>query len=358
MSIDKSPAGRKRDYKTGIILMNLGSPDSTAVKDVRRYLNEFLMDERVIDKPYLGRLLLVRGIITPFRAPKSAEAYKTIWWDEGSPLIVLTERLRNAVQAKTNMPVEISMRYGKPMPDEAYKRLLEREPNLEEVILLPLYPHYAMSSYETAVEHMKAAHEKSKYSFKLKVVPPFYNHPSYINALTESIKPYLNEAFDQLLFSYHGIPERHILKGDPTKKHCMQVENCCYKASESHKTCYRHQVTMTSEIVAKKLGLKKDQWQQSYQSRLGRRDPWLTPNTQVRLPQLAGEGIKKLLVVCPAFISDCLETLEEIQVEGKELFLHNGGKQYTYIPCLNTDELWVDTVLELVEEARLPAANN
>ena len=340
--------------KKGIVLMNLGSPISTEVKDVRRYLNEFLMDERVIDKPYLARLLLVRGIITPFRAPKSAQAYKSIWWEEGSPLIVLTEKLREKVQKRTGMPVEISMRYGKPTPSEAYDRLLQREPDLKEVVLLPLYPHYAMSSYETAVEHMKAAHKKGGYKFDLKVVPPFYNHPSYINALVESIKPYLQEDFDQLLFSYHGIPERHILKGDPTGKHCMQVENCCHKSSESHKTCYRHQVTLTSEIVAKKLGLHKDQWQQSYQSRLGRRDPWLTPNTQVRLPQLAGEGIKKLLIVCPAFISDCLETLEEIQVEGKELFLHNGGEKYTYIPCLNTNELWVDALMDLVNETTHP----
>lgn len=344
--------------KTGIVLMNLGSPESTDVKDVRRYLNEFLMDERVIDKPYLSRLLLVKGIITPFRAPKSAEAYKSIWWKEGSPLILLTEQLRDAVQVRTDMPVEISMRYGKPSPDAAYRRLLEREPDLEQVILVPLYPHYAMSSYETAVEYMKEAHKKSNYKFELKVVPPFYNHPAYIHALAESIRPYLTEPFDQLLFSYHGIPERHILKSDPTKRHCMQVENCCYKASESHKTCYRHQVTMTSEIVAKKLGLAKNKWQQSYQSRLGKKDPWLTPNTQVRLPQLAGEGIKRLLIVCPAFISDCLETLEEIQVEGKELFMHNGGESYTYIPCLNTNKLWVDTVMTLVQEVNDKVVND
>jgi ferrochelatase len=336
--------------KTGIILMNLGSPKSTKVKDVRRYLNEFLMDERVIDKPYLGRLLLVRGIITPFRSPKSAEAYQCIWQPEGSPLMIHTEKLRNAVQAKTDMPVAISMRYGNPTPDEAYRKLLDRIPDLEKVILVPLYPHYAMSSYETAVEHMKAAHQKGNYTFELKVVPPFYNHPMYINARVESIKPYLQNHFDQLLFSYHGIPERHVLKTDPTKKHCMQVENCCYKNSASHATCYRHQVTMTSEMVAKKLGLRKDQWQQSYQSRLGKRDPWLTPNTQVRLPQLANEGVKKLLVVCPAFVSDCLETLEEIEMRGKELFLDSGGESYTYIPCLNINENWVETVMQLVEE--------
>lgn len=329
--------------------MNLGSPDSTETKDVKKYLDEFLMDARVIDKPYLLRLLLVKGIITPFRAAKSAEAYKTIWWEEGSPLVVLTERLQAAVEKKTDMPVEISMRYGKPTPEAAYNALLQKQPGLEEVVLLPLYPHYAMSSYETAVEHMKEAHKKNNYSFNLKIVPPFYNHPSYINALAESMRPYLQDDYDQLLFSYHGIPQRHILKSDPTKSHCMQVENCCYKSSASHPTCYRHQVTMTSELVAKKLGLKKNQWAQAYQSRLGR-DPWLLPSTQERLPNLPKEGVKKIKVVCPSFVSDCLETLEEIEERGKEDFINNGGEKYEYIPCMNTNELWVDTVLQLVEE--------
>ncbi|MBO9618937.1 MAG: ferrochelatase [Niabella sp.] len=335
--------------KTGVILMNLGSPDSTAVKDVKKYLDEFLMDERVIDKPWLLRLLLVKGIINPFRAPKSAEAYKTIWWKEGSPLIVLSKQLQEALQKKTTLPIELSMRYGNPTPEASYNALLKRMPDVEEVILVPLYPHYAMSSFETAVEHMKEAHKKNNYPFRLKVVPPFYKHPAYINALAESMRPHLQGDFDQLLFSYHGIPERHILKADPTKKHCMQVENCCFKASESHPTCYRHQVTLTSELVAKKLGLKKDQWQQSYQSRLGR-DPWLLPNTQVRLPQLPKEQVKKLIVVCPSFVSDCLETLEEIELRGKEDFMAHGGEQYSYIPCMNTSPLWVDALLQLIEE--------
>lgn len=334
--------------KRGIVLMNLGSPDSTSVKDVRKYLHEFLMDERVIDKPFLFRFLLVRGIIVPFRAPKSAKAYRSIWWSEGSPLIELTKQLQHCVQEKTTDPVVIAMRYGNPTPQQAYEALLQQQPDIEEVVLVPLYPHYAMSSYETAVEHMKRAHRKYNYSFKLKIVPPYYNHPSYIHALAESIKPYLQKDFDQLLFSYHGVPERHIHKGDPTKKHCMQVENCCYVKSESHKTCYRHQVTITTELVAKKLGLQKKQWQQSYQSRLGR-DPWLAPSTQVRLEELPREGIKHLLIVCPAFVSDCLETLEEIQEEGKKLFMEHGGISYTYIPCLNTNSLWVDTIMELID---------
>lgn len=335
--------------KKGIILMNLGSPNSTSRKDVKVYLDEFLMDKRVIDKPYLLRLLLVRGIITPFRAAKSAEAYKTIWWDEGSPLVVLTQRLRDALQPKMDAPVEIAMRYGKPHPKTAYDNLLKKVPGLEEVILVPLYPHYAMSSWETAVEYMKEIHKKYDYRFELKTVPAFYKHPAYIHALAESMKPYLQDDYDQLLFSYHGIPERHVKKSDPTKSHCMQVDNCCFKSSPSHPTCYRHQVTITSELVAKKLGLKKDKWAQAYQSRLGR-DPWLLPSTQERLPNLPKEGVKKIKVVCPSFVSDCLETLEEIEERGKEDFMANGGEKYEYIPCVNTDKVWVDALVQMIKE--------
>ncbi|MGE5106286.1 MAG: ferrochelatase, partial [Sphingobacteriales bacterium] len=192
--------------KKGVILMNLGSPDSTQVKDVRKYLNEFLMDERVIDIPYLRRLLLVKGIIVPFRAPKSAEAYRTIWWKEGSPLIELTKQLRDAVQQQVDVPVTMAMRYGNPTPKAAYDELLSKIDGLEEVILFPLYPHYAMSSYETAVEYMKEVHVKEKYSFKLTTIKPYYNEPDYINAMTENIKPYLEKDYDHILFSYHGVP--------------------------------------------------------------------------------------------------------------------------------------------------------
>jgi len=335
--------------KRGIILMNLGSPASTSVPDLRKYLTQFLMDEKVIDKPYWLRTLLVKGLIVPFRSPKSAEAYQKIWWPEGSPLIVLTNRLKTALEEKISDPITTSMRYGNPYPKEAYEALIKDNPDLEEVILVPLYPHYAMSSFETAVDYMKAAHKELGYRFALKTIDPFYNNPGYIEAMAESIRPYLDQDFDQLLFSYHGIPERHVLKTDPTGSHCMQTENCCYTKSECHKTCYRHQVTMTSELVAKKLGLPKTKWQQSYQSRLGR-DPWLLPSTQVRLPEMPGEGIKKLLVVCPSFVSDCLETLEEIDIRGKEDFLGNGGESYQYIPCMNVQPLWIDTLAAIIRE--------
>lgn len=335
--------------KRAIVLMNLGSPDSTDVKDVRRYLKEFLMDERVIDVPYLLRTFLVKGMIVPFRAPRSAEAYKSIWWKEGSPLIVLTKQLQNALQRNFKEPVEIAMRYGNPTPKFAYEKLLKANPDLEEVILFPLYPHYAMSSYETAVEYMKEVQAKNKYKFKLTTIAPYYNEEDYIQALVESIKPYLQQPFDKILFSYHGVPERHIFKGDITGNHCLKVNDCCHVASPAHAKCYRHQTIVTTELIAGALNLSKEKVEQTFQSRLGR-DKWLAPYTAQRLMELPKEGVKKLLVVCPAFVSDCLETLEEIAEEGKEIFLHAGGESFTMIPCLNVHPLWIAAVTKWIKE--------
>ena len=240
--------------------MNLGSPDSTSVKDVKKYLDEFLMDERVIDKPWLLRAFLVKGIIVPFRAPKSAEAYKTIWTDKGSPLIVISKQLRDALKKEVEEPVAIAMRYGNPSPKDAFDELLEKNPDLEEVIAVPMYPHYAMSSYETAVEYAKEQHRKGNYKFKLTTIKPYYNNEEYIHALCESIKPYLDKEFDQMLFSYHGVPERHIYKGDITGHHCLKVDNCCEVPSEAHKYCYRHQCWTTTKLVTERLGIPKEKW--------------------------------------------------------------------------------------------------
>ena len=335
--------------KRGIILMNLGSPDSTEVKDVRRYLKEFLMDERVIDYPYLFRLLLVKGIIVPFRAAKSAEAYSSIWTNQGSPLVVLTRQLQQSVQTRLAEPVEIAMRYGHPTPTAAYQALVTKNPGMEEVILVPLYPHYAMSSYETAVEYMKEIHKKNNYSFRLVTIKPFYNNRAYIQALAESIKPYLQHDFDKLLFSYHGVPERHIIKGDVTGNHCLKQADCCEIVSAAHQYCYRHQCIRTTTLVTDSLGLPRQKYQLSFQSRLGR-DKWLTPYTAQRLGELPKEGVKKILVACPAFVSDCLETLEEIAQQGREIFLHAGGESFTMIPCLNTQTLWVKTITKWITE--------
>ena len=336
--------------KKGVVLMNLGSPDSTEVKDVRRYLNEFLMDEKVIDKPYLLRLLLVRGIISPLRAPKSAAAYRRVWTDEGSPLIAISKQLQQALQPAFDETVTIAMRYGNPSPAAAFDELLAKTPDLEEVVLVPLYPHYAMSSYETAVEYAQEVHKDKLYPFKLTVIEPFYNNVDYLKAFCANIEPYLAQDFDHILFSFHGIPERHILKGDTTGEHCLKMENCCAVDSPAHQKCYRHQCFTTMQLTAAALNLPTSKYSISFQSRLGR-DPWLKPFTDFRLKDMPNEGIKKLLVVCPAFVSDCLETLEEIAMEGKEIFLHAGGESFTMIPCMNVHPLWVKALEKWVKTA-------
>ena len=337
------------NIKKGILLINLGSPQSTEVKDLRKYLDEFLMDERVIDKSWLMRALLVKGIIVPFRAPKSAEAYKKIWTPEGSPLIVYTQKLMWALQEKIEEPVEIAMRYGSPSAEYALNKLLKENPSIEEVIVVPLYPHYAMSSYETAVEDVKAVYKKNKYSFKISFVSPFYKNPGYLEALAENIRPYLNQPYDQILFSYHGIPGRHIRKSDITGCHCLETENCCETDSPAHAHCYRHQVRTTTRLVTEILNIPANKYSISFQSRLGK--GWLTPFTDIRLEELPKEGIKNLLILCPAFVSDCLETLEEIAMRGKEIFMNAGGESFTMIPCLNTNPLWVSALAEIVNKS-------
>ena len=231
----------------------------------------------------------------------------------------------------------------------AFDSLLSKMPDMEEVLAIPLYPHYAMSSYETAVEHAKSVHKKNNYPFKLSFIKPFYNEENYINALAESISPYLQQDYDQILFSYHGLPQRHMTKADPTDSHCMKAANCCEVPSVAHKTCYRHQCRTTTQLIAATLQIPKEKVGFSFQSRLGREE-WLKPYTAIRLEELPKEGVKKLLVICPAFVSDCLETLEEIAVEGKELFLHAGGESFTFIPCLDTQELWINTLATWVKD--------
>ena len=208
------------ENQKGIVLMNLGSPDSTRVSDVRKYLNQFLMDERVIDIPYLIRLFLVKGIIVPFRAPKSAEAYSQIWSSDGSPLIHITKQLKEALQTEIDYPVEMAMRYGNPSIKTAFDNLVKQSKDLKEVLAIPLYLHYAMSSYETAVENARDVYKKGKYGFQLKFIEPYYDNPEYINAMCATIEPYLHQDYDHILFSYHGIPERHLIKSDPTGSHC------------------------------------------------------------------------------------------------------------------------------------------
>jgi protoporphyrin/coproporphyrin ferrochelatase len=335
--------------RTAILLMNLGSPDSPTRKDLKPYLTEFLMDERVIDINKWLRSFLVKGIIVPIRSGKSAAKYKTVWTPQGSPLVVLTKQLTALVQQQFAEPVYFCMRYGNPSTKQVLEQIHAENFGLDNLVLVPLYPHYAMSSYETAVEQVKQVHAHAGYSSTLQIVPPFYNNQQYIQSLANSIEPYIQKTFDHILFSYHGIPERHVRKTDCTQQHCLQVTDCCNIPSAAHAFCYRHQVIETTELVAQELSLQPHQYSYSFQSRLGT-DEWLKPYTAKQLKEFPKQGIKKLLVVCPAFVSDCLETLEEIAEEGREDFLHAGGEEFTFIPCLNTDEKWIQTLVEIIEK--------
>ena len=319
-------------------MINLGSPDSTSIPDVKRYLDEFLMDKRVIGKSYWFRWFLVKIIILNTRPRKSAKAYKKIWWKEGSPLIVLSKRLFNKVKKLVKIPVALAMRYGSMSIINGLKEL--HEIGVNEVIVLPLYPHYAMSSYETVVEKVKKEVRLKFPSIKLKIIDPFYNNKSYIKLLSNKIKETLKKVkYDHILFSYHGIPVSHLKISDTTNKHCYKVKNCCSVKSDAHKTCYKHQVLETTELVVKELKIDKSKYSNAFQSRLPN-EAWLKPYTDSELVRLAKKGIKNLVIVTPAFVTDCLETLEEIAMEGKEEFLDSGGKNYYYIPCLNDDKDW------------------
>ncbi len=332
----------------GVLLVNLGSPDSTNVKDVRKYLDEFLMDERVIDIPYWKRFLLIKGIILNTRPKKSTHSYKKIWWKEGSPLIVISERFKNKVSKKLNIPVALGMRYGSMSIKKALQELIDKGVN--DVLMVPLYPHYAMSSYETVVVKTEDIINKFFPDIKINALPVFYNNKDYIKVMSDNLEFHLRDfKYDHILFSYHGIPERHIMKSDTTQSHCKIDKSCCKQPSIAHKTCYRHQCFETTKAMVKRLGLKKGTYSNSFQSRL-LKDPWLKPYTDFELESLPENGIKNLAVITPAFVTDCLETLEEIAMEGKSKFLKNGGKNFKYIPCLNDNDNWVDTMYKWVKD--------
>ena len=326
----------------GVLLVNLGSPDSTKKKDVKRYLDEFLMDEHVLDMPYWKRFLLVKGIILNTRPQKTAEAYRKIWKDGDAPLIEISKNFTKKLKENVDFPVELAMRYGSLSIKKGLEKLLAKGVN--DVLVLPLYPHYAMSSYETVKVKTEEVRDRFFKNLKLDFFPVFYKDSNYIKVLSKSIKDQLSGYdFDYLLFSYHGLPERHIYKADPTNSHCKLDGSCCEKPSVAHKTCYRHQCFETTKRVIEKLGLSKDRYGISFQSRL-LKDPWLKPYTDHFLAELPQKGIKKIAVVAPAFVTDCLETLEEMAIEGKKTFLNAGGEDFKYLYCLNEDEDWVKVV--------------
>lgn len=319
----------------GIILVNTGSPASPSPRDVGRYLSEFLMDERIIDIPFIFRFLLVRGIIVPFRKYKSAKAYSAIWTDEGSPLLVNSIRLAQKVEGLSGVAVEVAMRYGNEAVEGALTRLKSRVANLSEVVVVPMFPHYAMSSYESAALHAKSELQRLDGSLAIKVVESFYNQPGYIDSLMGLFASLDLSRYDWLQFSYHSIPIRQLQKSlsSVSKHHALDVS-------------YQHQVEETSKQVAQKLGLQ-DRYGVSYQSAMGK--SWLGPSTSEVLTNLPKKGIKRILVASPAFVADNLETLKDINVEARKIFMDAGGMEYTYVSCLNDSSQFAQFIVDLVE---------
>lgn len=329
--------------KRAILLVNLGSPDSTAVPDVRRYLREFLGDERVIDlKPRWLAWFLVNCVITPTRAPKSAKAYREIWQPGGSPLVLTSRSVQQklATTLGPDLPVFLAMRYGNPAIPDVLRDIAAA--GIDELLLIPQYPHYAMSSWETVVVKVCADARAHAPRTRVSSAQPFFADADYIEALHAVSRPHLDaHPFDHVLFSYHGIPERHLRKGDPSRAHCLATADCCDTCSAAHATCYKAQCVQTTHAFVKRAGIPDGRWSISFQSRLAG-EPWLSPYTDHEFERLPREGKKRLIVFTPAFVADCLETLEEIEGEGKEQFLHAGGETFHHVPCLNDSPAYIE----------------
>ncbi|MDC0546188.1 ferrochelatase [Gammaproteobacteria bacterium] len=330
----------------GILLINLGSPKDLELDSIKKYLKEFLSDDLVIDYPKLLQQILVNWIIIPSRYKNTREAYSEIWTDQGSPLINNTISLGEKISTKSGVPLEVAMRYQYPSIEEGLVNL--RDKGCSDVFVVPLYPHYAMSTTLTTEKEVKRIEHELSLNLNLIFAESFYKEKGYIESLSQTIDLNRQENSDYLLFSYHGIPNRHLTKTDPTKSHCLKVQNCCDIESEAKPYCYKAQVIETSRLCANKLQLDNNQWGISFQSRIG--PGWIEPFTDKELVKLVEKGVKRLDVVCPAFVIDNLETLEEMNIRGRETFLEAGGDSFNYIPCLNDDNTWVDFLIGLSEK--------
>lgn len=332
--------------RKAIVLVNVGTPDSPKVHDVRKYLTEFLNDRRVIDIPWLLQKILVNLIIVPFRAPKSAKLYQKLWTNEGSPLIVYSERLRDKLQAKLGADdkVFIAMRYQNPSMKHVFQQIAKV--GFDQVQIIPMYPQFADSSTGTTIAYAEKLAAKIKNFPPYTFVDQFYNHKGYINAFVTRAREYDLEAYDKIIFSYHGLPMRQIQKSHPD----VPAETChCTRALPSHGShCYRGTCYETTRLLVRALNIPKDKWEVAFQSRLD--DKWIKPYSDKRVEELAKDGAKKLLFFAPAFVADCLETTIEIEDEYLELFREHGGDTLHLVPSLNDSDAWVDGLLQIIAE--------
>jgi len=333
--------------RVGIILINTGTTSAPEPQPTREYLREFLSDPRVIDKAAWVRWLVLNLFILPTRPRESAEAYAAIWTEEGSPLLVFTKD--QVVGLKERLPsaeIEIGMRYGTPSIPQAIKSLVDKQ--VDRIIAAPLFPQYSSAANGSALELVYGLAGSMWNVPPISALPPFYDNLEFLDAWAAVAKPHLDEFKpDHILFSYHGLPESQVIKADVTGDHCLKNVDCCQEFCYANKNCYGAQCTYTTRELVKRLGLEERGYTMSYQSRLGR-DPWLKPATDEVVPELARQGKKRLAVLCPAFVTDCLETIEEIGIRAKEDFTEHGGEDLIQVPCLNSDPAWLDALANML----------
>lgn len=333
--------------RKAVLLVNLGTPAAPTVAEVRRYLREFLSDPRVMDLPWPLRKALLEFCILPLRPRHSAQAYQRVWTPDGSPLLAISHRQMDALQIRVDMPVHLAMRYGEPSIRSVVE-CLQRDA-VQHLLIIPMFPHYAMSSYETAVARTRQLCVEILPGMHVDALQPYYDDPGYIDALVASAKPFLGDGFQKLLFSFHGIPVRHVRKSDPSHAHCLCYRDCCHEAHPAHATCYRHQCLRTAELFVRRAGLSSSQCALSFQSRLGPQD-WLQPYTTDLLRRFGREEVGTLLVMTPSFVADCLETLDEIALEGRRIFQEAGGGEFVQVPCLNDSPVFMDFLASRVRQ--------
>lgn len=342
--------------KIGVLLVNLGTPDSPKTPDVRRYLKQFLLDHRVIDIPAIPRNLLVRGIIAPFRAPKSAATYRKIWTDKGSPLLIYGKAVAEGMQKTlgNNYVVELAMRYGNPSIASGLIKLRDQE--VTEIKIITLYPQYASSTVGAVHEEVMRVLSSWQTIIPIQILPTYHNYEPFINLWAQIGEAFSPNTYDHVIFSFHGLPVRQLKKADLSQNHCQKVNNCCAIPCKANRYCYGAQCTQTAQAIATKLSIPEKNYTICYQSRLGR-DPWIQPYTSEIVENLAKKGFKKVLVFCPAFTADCLETIFEIAEEYAEEFIEAGGEVLKMVPSLNDRPEWIKILSEMVINPSLITTN-
>ncbi|MCG8420471.1 MAG: ferrochelatase [Proteobacteria bacterium] len=334
---------------TGLLLVNLGTPDEPETGAVRRYLRQFLSDPRVIDINPIGRFLLLNLIILPFRPKQSAQAYQKIWTERGSPLLYHSQDLAEQVAGRLgeSWHVELAMRYGQPSIADALARF--RAAFVDRIVLLPLFPQYASATTGSVLEEVFRQASETRNVPQLSVIEPFYGDHGFIDAFAEIGATVVESSQpDHVLFSFHGLPERQVVQSDESGSHCLASDDCCNRITEVNRNCYRAQCFATARRLAEKLDLAPDDYTVCFQSRLGR-TVWIGPYTDRMIDRLARAGKKRLAVYCPAFVADCLETIEEIGIRGREQFVEAGGEEIFLIPSLNSSAAWADAIVAIIE---------